>query len=63
MGTRVSEGMTAHLIVRDLEQNQLSSAKWVKELQGHSGDHRAEETVQMVKDNQLDYSWPQTFST
>ena len=55
--------MNAHLIVCDLEQDQLSGAKWVKELQGHGGDHRAEETIQIVKDNFFCYSWPRTFST
>jgi len=48
----------AHLIVCDLEQDQLSSAKRIKELQGHGGDHRAEETIQMVKDGKIDYSPP-----
>ena len=38
----------AHLIVCDLEQDQLPGAKWVKELQGYGGDHRAEEAIQMV---------------
>jgi len=45
---RVDKDGNAHLIVCNLEQDQLSGAKRIKELQGNCGDHRAEEAIRKV---------------
>ena len=61
--TRMDKGTNTYLIVRDLEQDQLSGAKRIEEPQGHGGDHRAEEAVRAVKDCGVGFSWSHTFST